>query len=151
MSCIQVNLAIIFPPLAGGHVYKKIREGFENVRLLLPVIEKAEGGVKVTLQRRNQGNPISDFGKDFGKDFGTELSERQLLILELIALNPSLSAKAISEKVSEKMSEKVSGKASITDRTIENDMAKLKKMGILTHEGSRKEGRWIIVKTKFSK
>ena len=71
--------------------------------------------------------------------------------MELIALNPSLSAKAISEKVSEKMSEKASGKASITDRTIENDMAKLKKLGILTHEGSRKEGRWIIVKTKLSK
>ena len=49
------------------------------------------------------------------------------------------------------MSEKASGKASITDRTIENDMAKLKKLGILTHEGSRKEGRWIIVKTKLSK
>ena len=136
---------------AWGRGYKQIREGFESIELPMPIIETADGGVKVTFQRRNQGNPISDFGKDFGKDFGTELSERQLLILELITLNPNLSAKAISEKVSEKMSEKASGKASITDRTIENDIAKLKKLGILIHEGSRKEGRWIIVKTKFSK
>ena len=51
----------------------------------MPDIEMADGGVKVTFQRRNQGYSITDFGKDFGK----ELSERQLIILEPIAFNPA--------------------------------------------------------------
>ena len=80
------------------------------------------------------------FVKDFVKDFVKELSERQKVILELVASDPSISAKAISDKISEKTSEK-----GITDRTIQNDIAKLKKLGILTREGGRKEGKWVIV------
>ena len=36
-------------------------------------------------------------------------------------------------------------KDSVTERTIQNDLAQLKKMGILSREGGRKEGRWVIV------
>ncbi len=71
------------------------------------------------------------------------LTERQRLVLEIISTEPSLSAKAISEKTSEKTSEKIS----VSDRTIESDIAQLKKKGILSREGGRKEGKWII-KTK---
>ena len=39
---------------------------------------------------------------------------------------------------------KISEKIDVTDRTIENDLAQLKKMGILTREGGRKEGRWVV-------
>jgi predicted HTH transcriptional regulator len=74
--------------------------------------------------------------KDFVKDFVKELSERQLKIMELIALDPTISAKAISEKISEK---------TITERTIQNDIAKLKELGILTRKGGRKNGEWVIV------
>ena len=42
------------------------------------------------------------------------------------------------------MSEKMSEKTSITDRTIENDLAKLKKLGILTRKGGRKDGEWVL-------
>ena len=52
-----------------------------------------------------------------------------------------MSAKAISEKTSEKTSEKFT----VTDRTIESDLAHLKKIGILTREGGRKDGKWVIV------
>ena len=52
-----------------------------------------------------------------------------------------VSAKAISEKISEKTSEKFT----VTDRTIESDLAHLKKIGILTREGGRKDGKWVIV------
>ncbi len=69
--------------------------------------------------------------KDFVKDFVKELSERQLKILELIALDPTISAKAISEKISER---------TITERTIQNDIARLKELGILTCKGGRKNG-----------
>ena len=59
----------------------------------------------------------------------------------MIIADPFLSAKAISEKISEKTSEKIG----VTARTIENDLAQLKKLGILTREGGRKEGKWIIM------
>lgn len=80
-----------------------------------------------------------DAEKGFVKDFVKELSERQLVILDFIAKDPSISAKAISEKISEKTSEK-----GITDRTIQSDIAKLKQMGILLRKGGRKDGYWII-------
>ena len=50
----------------------------------------------------------------------------------------------MSEKVSEKMSEKTSEKTSINERTIERDIATLKKMGILTRKGGRKDGSYVI-------
>ena len=42
------------------------------------------------------------------------------------------------------MSDKMSEKESTNERTIERDLAKLKKMGILAREGGRKEGKWVI-------
>ena len=62
----------------------------------------------------------------------------------MIIANPFLSAKTISEKISEKMSEKMSEKEGTNERTIERDLAKLKKLGILTREGGRKEGKWVV-------
>lgn len=79
---------------------------------------------------------VTDFVKDFVKDFAEEITERQQIVLGIIANDPSLSAKAISEKMSEK--------ESVTERTIQNDLAKLKKLGILSREGGRKEGHWVI-------
>jgi len=58
----------------------------------------------------------------------------------LIIADPFLSAKAISEKISGKTSEKFN----VTERTVESDLAHLKKIGILVREGGRKEGKWII-------
>lgn len=82
---------------------------------------------------------------DVQKDVLKELSEKQKVIIEMIIADPFLSAKAISEKISEKTSEKTSEKIGVTARTIENDLAQLKKLGILTREGGRKEGKWIIM------
>ena len=75
------------------------------------------------------------------KDVLKELTDRQQVILKILALDPTMSAKAISEKISEKTSEKFI----VTDRTIESDLAHLKKIGILTREGGRKDGKWVIV------
>ena len=83
--------------------------------------------------------------KDVVKDVVKELTDRQQVILKLLALDPTMSAKAISEKISEKTSEKTSEKFTVTDRTIESDLAHLKKIGILTREGGRKDGKWVIV------
>jgi ATP-dependent DNA helicase RecG len=73
---------------------------------------------------------------DVQKDVLKELSEKQKVIIEMIIANPFLSAKTISEKMSEK--------EGVNERTIKRDLAKLKKLGILTREGGRKEGKWVI-------
>jgi ATP-dependent DNA helicase RecG len=74
---------------------------------------------------------------DVQKDVLKGLSEKQKVIIEMIIADPFLSAKAISEKISEKMSKK----EGVNERTIERDLAKLKKLGILTCESGRKEDR----------
>ena len=38
----------------------------------------------------------------------------------------------------------MSEKDGTNERTIERDLAKLKKLGILTRQGGRKEGKWVI-------
>ena len=75
------------------------------------------------------------------KDVAKELTDRQQVIFKLLALDPTKSAKAISEKTSEKTSEKFT----VTDRTIESDLAHLKKIGILVREGGRKDGKWVVI------
>ena len=72
------------------------------------------------------------------------MSERQRIILDFIAENPTLSANAMSEKMSEKLSEKTG----IVPRTIQRDLADLQKKGIIVREGGRKDGRWVIINKK---
>ena len=50
----------------------------------------------------NGAKELSDVLKNILKDVLKELSECQIVILEMIACDPSLSAKAMSEKMSEK-------------------------------------------------
>ena len=75
------------------------------------------------------------------KDVVKELPERQRFVLEIIKLDPYISAKAIAEQITEKDS----GRTKVTSRTIQRDLANLQKIGILTREGGRKDGRWVIV------
>ena len=81
---------------------------------------------------------------DVQKDVLKELSEKQKVIIEMIIADPFLSAKAISEKMSEKMSEK----NTMNVRTIERDIAILKKIGVLVRKGGRKDGEWVIMNKK---
>lgn len=59
-----------------------------------------------------------------------------LKTVELIAQNPEITAEAIAEKLK------------LTQRTIENYLAKLKENGYLERLGSKKDGRYIIIKRK---
>ena len=136
---------------AWGRGYEKIRDTFTAENLEMPVFEEVRGGFMATIKREKfmalqRGYNVA---KDFGKERINKLSERQNIIIDLISINPFISAKEISEKISEKTSEKTSEKFNVTDRTIENDMAQLKKMGILIREGGRKEGRWVIIEKEI--
>ena len=85
--------------------------------------------------------PVPGVTKDVVKDVVKELPERQRFVLEIIKLDPYISAKAIAEQITEKDS----GRTKVTSRTIQRDLANLQKIGILTREGGRKDGRWVIV------
>ena len=103
-------------------------------RITIPCHEAA-GNIIADIANKDYRDP-----KDDPKDDPKELTDRQKIIIEMIVEDPYLSAKAISEKISEKMSEK----DGTNERTIERDLAKLKKLGVLTREGGRKEGKWVV-------
>ena len=54
----------------------------------------------------NKDDDNANVVKDVVKGVAKELTDRQQVILELLSLDPTMSAKAISEKISEKASEK---------------------------------------------
>ena len=58
----------------------------------------------------------------------------------MISVDSRISAKAMSEKMSEKNTMNV--------RTIERDIAILKKIGVLFRKGGRKDGEWVIMNKK---
>lgn len=60
--------------------------------------------VRITFPVNVKSDPkdvTSDVTSDVTKDVTKQLSERQKAVLEMIALDPTISAKAISEKISE--------------------------------------------------
>jgi predicted HTH transcriptional regulator len=71
--------------------------------------------------------------KDVVKDVVKELTDRQRVIIDLIRENPSLSASEMSQKTD------------MVTRTIQRDLASLHEKGILTREGGRKDGKWVIL------
>ena len=70
--------------------------------------------------------------KDVTKDVTKELSERQVLILELIAENAMATISEMSQKTG------------VAPRTIIRDIEHLQSLGILVRIGGRKEGQWKI-------
>ena len=62
----------------------------------------------------------------------TKLTERQQKILNLIKESPTITGKQMSETLS------------VSQRTIERDLAALQKMGVLKREGKDNDGIWII-------
>ena len=84
-------------------------------------------------------NPIDKefgikFGKEFGIKFGIKFGINDKQILLSLYSNPSLSAAEISERIG------------ISSRAVEKQMKKLKDLGIIFRQGSRKNGMWIINK-----
>ena len=72
--------------------------------------------------------------KEGQKEEQKELSSRQLEIIHLLEKTPSATMPQIAEAMA------------ITYRTVRRDMEYLQKSGIISREGGRKEGKWIINK-----
>ena len=70
--------------------------------------------------------------QDVGDETATELSERQGKIIAIIKSSPTITAKKMSESLS------------VSQRTIERDIAELKKKGLLQRRGNDHDGLWIV-------
>ena len=132
-----------------GRGFKKIKEEFERVNLPLPAIEENCGGVMVTIHRKTMGEVIAERAGNDGDIAGVnvgnmsetnvgnipaiELSDRQRLIISVIKDYPNITGKAMSETLS------------VTQRTVERDLAALQKAGIIRHEGKVNAGIWVVL------
>ena len=75
---------------------------------------------------------IASVGDVVGDLTKIKLTDRQQNILNLIKKSPTLTAKQMSETLS------------VSSRTIEREISKMKRMGILEREGKDNAGMWII-------
>lgn len=75
---------------------------------------------------------IASVGDVVGDLTEIKLTDRQQNILNLIKKSPTLTAKQMSETLS------------VSSRTIEREISKMKRMGILEREGKDNAGMWII-------
>ena len=135
---------------AWGRGYEKIREEFEKAHLQVPVFEQVRGGVMATILRenfmkiygnhipQNVGDNVGDVAVISGNDGGNmavmKLTERQRTIIKLIKINPYISATQMSVIMS------------VIKRTIERELATLRKVGIIARDGSPRTGKWIVLK-----
>ena len=79
---------------------------------------------------------VKDGGNGGGNNGGNKLTERQEIVLRLIIENRHITANEIVKIMS------VNG--DVAKRTIERELALLKKMGILSRNGGPRNGEWII-------
>ena len=84
---------------------------------------------EVLAERNTKGG---DIGVSIGANIGVNETQRKML--ELLTTNPNASAKALAEVVG------------ITPRNIEENLKKLKKLGMIDRRGSDKAGYWEIIK-----
>jgi ATP-dependent DNA helicase RecG len=80
------------------------------------------------------GNVGGNVGDNVGDKDDTKLTERQEAILNLIKENAHASASEMSEVLS------------VTQRTIERDLAAMQKKRAIIREGNVKSGRWVVIK-----
>ena len=124
-----------------GRGYKKIAEEFEHAKMPLPTIEETGGGVMAIIQREMMDEVIAKRGANVGDMSETNvgnmsemnLTERQRFILSSIKKNPLITGKEMSETLS------------VTQRTVERDLAAMQKAGIIRHEGKVNAGVWVVL------
>ena len=104
------------------------------------VIKADNQGVIKSISKRKSKNVTKDLTVDVIKEpqyVTKELSERQEIIISLIRQNPLVTTQEMSLKIG------------VVSRTIKRDIKDLQSKGIITREGGRKEGRWVIIKIPY--
>ena len=72
--------------------------------------------------------------RDFGNEFGVKFGVNEKKVLLLLNEKPSLSASEIAEHIG------------ISKRGVEKQLKKFRDLGIITRQGSNKNGLWVINK-----
>ena len=119
-----------------GRGINKIRQGLKSAGLPEPKIENHISGTLITICRKNAINPgnVGNMSEtNVGNMSETNLTERQRLILSAIKENPYITGKEMSETLS------------VTQRTVERDLAILQKIGSIRHEGKVNAGKWVVL------
>jgi ATP-dependent DNA helicase RecG len=82
---------------------------------------------------KNIPDVLKNVLKDVQKDVLKELSERQIVILELICTSPEATLTEMSRKLK------------VSDKTIQREFTAIRKLGInIERQDGRKEGKWVI-------
>ncbi len=96
--------------------------------------------VRVEFENDASGNQFTariwrnlDVQKDVQKETSEPLSERELLILEMIRKNGNIKLLEMSTKLK------------VNEKTIRRDLESLQRKGKIVRKGGRKEGCWIII------
>ena len=109
--------------------YKKIRENFESEHLEMPTFSIVRVGFMANVKHK----VFCSIHNDVGNVSVNQLTERQRKIYHLIAASATITAKQMSVMLS------------VTERTIERDLAAIQKNGSIRHEGKAKTGHWIVL------
>ena len=115
-----------------GRGINKIRQGLKKMGLPEPKIENHVSGTLIIIYRNGDVNGTNDTNH-VGNMSETNLTERQRFILYTIKANPFVTGKEMSETLS------------VTQRTIERDLAAMQKAGIIRHEGKVNAGVWVVL------
>ena len=123
-----------------GRGINKIRQGLKKMGLPEPKIENHVSGTLITIYRNvgvngtNDTNNVGNMSEtNVGNMSETNLTERQRFILSSIKKNPLITGKEMSETLS------------VTQRTVERDLAAMQKAGIIRHEGKANAGVWVVL------
>lgn len=121
-----------------GRGVEKITEACEQAGLPAPIFEERSGGVAVELVKaQSSERPVSERQRDdfvtiserIRKDIGSEIAKT----FEIICQHPEFTVEQIDEKLDK------------TPRTVENDTAKLKKVGFIVRKGPKLGGYWEVM------
>lgn len=110
-------------------IYNETRalDGYDES--LRPLCKSTTSNFATTIFRLK--NEVAE-GGDVTKDVLKELSERQRVILDIIASDVRITI------------ENLSGKMSVNERTIRRDLSDLQEKGLLKRVGGRKDGHWVV-------
>ena len=124
-------MRLLKPIEKDGSGIRRVISYFENENLLRPDFRNISDGFMVTIY----GKSTEDVGKDVGKDVDKELTGSIIEVYQLLQKRPELTIHEIA---------KITG---YTQRTVERNLSRLKKLNLIKRAGGRKEGRWIIIKS----
>lgn len=112
-----------------GRGIQQVQKSFQNINLPAPLFEEKFDGTSVVIYRNNELIKLKEGTKDSTK----ELTDRQLVIIELLYQNGTINIPDLAQKTN------------VTERTIKRDISMLQKNGYIERMNGKKGGYWQVV------